>query len=46
MKRKEFEQCIQENKLIETGISDSGMAEELLALAEHGEEFWNGIKEK
>lgn len=46
MKRKEFEQCIQENKLIETGISDSGMAEELLALAEHREEFWNGIKEQ
>ena len=46
MKRKEFEQCIQENKLIETGISDSSMAEELLALAEHREEFWNDVKEK
>ncbi len=46
MKRKEFEQCIRENKLIETGIEDFSMAKELLALAEHREEFWNGLKEK
>lgn len=46
MKRKEIEQCIQENKLIETGAVDNSMAKELLALAEHREEFWNMAKDK
>ena len=46
MKRKEFEQCIQENKLIETGILDKSMARELLILAEHRAKFWNSAKDK
>ena len=46
MKRKEFEQCIQENKLIETGIPDNSMTKELLSLAEHRELFWSATKEK
>lgn len=46
MKRKEFDQCIRENKLIETGVEDSSMAKELLSLAEHKEEFWNTTREK
>lgn len=46
MKRKEIEQCIQENKLIETGIQDISMAKELLVLAEHREQFWNTTKDK
>lgn len=45
MKRKEIEQCIQENKLIETGIQDISMARELLSLAEHREQFWNTAKD-
>jgi len=30
MKRKEFEHCIKENELIETGDKDKAMAHELL----------------
>ncbi|MCK4670401.1 MAG: hypothetical protein KAT43_04305 [Nanoarchaeota archaeon] len=43
MKRKYFDHCIKENELIETGIIDKSMAKELLALAEHKEQFWKEI---
>ena|SRR3989344_2366743 len=46
MKRKEFEQCIKEDKLFESGIIDSSMAKELLILAEHREKFWDSVNEK
>ncbi len=46
MKRKEFDSCLKENKLLEMGIKDIGMAKELLALAEHKKQFWEAVKEK
>lgn len=39
-KRIEFDECINKNILIETGVPDKGMAREILALAEHRERFW------
>ena len=39
-KRKEYEECIKEEKLIETGIPDKNKAEELINMAEHREKFW------
>ena len=45
-KRKAFDECLEDNKLIETGIKDESMAKELLALAEHREAFWENIKIK
>ena len=44
MKRKEFDQCIKENKLIETNYKDKGLAEELLNFAQHRLDFWNKIQ--
>lgn len=44
MKRKEFEHCIKENELIETGDKDKGLASEILILAEHREQFWKEVK--
>lgn len=44
MKRKEFEHCIKENELIETGDKDKALAGELLKLAEHRQKFWEEIK--
>lgn len=41
MERKEFDHCLRENELIEAGIQDKAMAQELLAMAEHREQFWN-----
>ena len=46
MKRKEFDQCLRENKLLETGVPDPGLAKELLALAEHKKQFWEAVTEK
>ncbi len=43
-KRKEFELCIKENELIETGDKDTALASELLKLAEHRLSFWSEIK--
>ena len=40
MKRMDFNDCINQNKLFETGISDKSMALELLKMAEHRESFW------
>ncbi len=45
-KRKEFDECIEDNKLLETGIKDESLAKELLALAEHRELFWDNVKNK
>jgi len=44
MKRKEFDYCIKENELIETGLKDKAMAKELLTLTEHKEQFWKEVK--
>lgn len=38
-KHKEFDECIQQNTLVQTG-KDESKARELLALAEHREKFW------
>ena len=46
MKRKGFERCIEEKKLIETGVVDIGMVRELLILAEHKELFWKSVSDK
>lgn len=43
MKREEFDHCLKENELIETGIKDQAMARELLAMAEHREQFWKEV---
>src|SRR3989344_2737129 len=44
MKRKDFDYCIKENELIETGDTDKSLALELLKLAEHRQSFWNEVK--
>ena len=44
MKRKEFEHCINENELLETGDKDLALASELLKLGEHKQMFWNEAK--
>jgi len=46
MKRESFRECIDKRHLFETGDKDVAMAEELLKLAIHREEFWNSIKPK
>ena len=45
-KRKEFDECIEDNKLLEIGIKDESMAKELFALAEQRELFWDSVKNK
>src|SRR3989344_8828160 len=40
MKRKEFDACIQKNELIETGDKDTALAQELLKLTIHRQQFW------
>jgi len=44
LKRKQIQQCIKENQLIETGDKDKALAKELLKLAEHKQNFWNEAK--
>ncbi len=44
--RKDFSECVNNNKLIETGDKDISMAKELLKLAEHRLEFWDTVKDK
>ena len=44
MKRKEFLDCTENKKLIETGEKETILAFELLKLAEHREEFWKEVK--
>jgi len=44
MKRKELEDCVKENKLIETNYKDTGLAEELLNLVQHRLNFWNKVE--
>ena len=44
MKRREFEQCIKGNELIETGDKDVALASELFKLAVHRQNFWEEIK--
>lgn len=46
MKRLEFEECVTQNKLFETGVVDKAMAFELLRLAEHREKFWQNVHSK
>ena len=46
MKRKDFAHCLEKNELIETGLPDQAMAQELLALAEHKEHFWQEVSDK
>ena len=46
MKRKTFDECINNNQLIETGDRDIDMVKELLTLAKHREEFWKNSKNK
>ncbi len=46
MKRMKFDDCIQENKLFETGLPDKSMASELLKLAEHRASFWESVRDK
>lgn len=42
-KRKEFDECIKDNQLIETGLPDKSMAIELLRIAKHKEQFWKEV---
>jgi len=44
--RKDFDECVNNNKLIETGDKDISMVKELLRLAEHRLEFWGIVKDK
>ncbi|MFA5887210.1 MAG: hypothetical protein WC852_00680 [Candidatus Nanoarchaeia archaeon] len=39
-KHKEFNECLYQKTLVETGIKDKMKARQLLALAEHREQFW------
>ncbi|MBU2637763.1 MAG: hypothetical protein KJ955_02220 [Nanoarchaeota archaeon] len=39
-KHKEFGECVRQNTLVETGKKDEMKARQLLALAEHREQFW------
>jgi len=39
-KHKEFDECLYQKTLVETGIKDKMKARQLLALAEHREQFW------
>lgn len=43
MKRKDFDLCLEKNELIETGVKDKAMAQELLSMAEHREQFWKEV---
>ena len=43
--RKEYEECIEKENLIETGIADEGRAKELLNLTKHRESFWEELEE-
>jgi len=43
MKREAFQECIGKGYLIETRDSDFFLAEELLKLAEHREQFWKSV---
>jgi len=43
MKRKEFDACIQKNELIETGDKDTALAQELLKLTIHRQQFWKEV---
>lgn len=44
--RKDFAECVNNNKLIKTGDKDISMAKELLKMGEHRLEFWDTIKDK
>jgi hypothetical protein len=44
--RETFSECIDKNHLLETGVPDTDMAQELVALAAHKQQFWESVKAK